>query len=132
VYVTAMDPSRGRQALTPATVLDDSPISVRTGNAVWQPQNYDLRYHGPVPVRTALAHSYNIPAVRAAIDAGVPNVIKTATQIGIESRLEPYPSVSLGSFEAAPLEIASAYYAFANLGEKAELVWILGNLTCEG
>src|SRR2546428_7234294 len=106
VYVTAMDPERGQQALTAATVLDDSPISVRTGNAVWQPQNYDLRFHGRVSVRDALAHSYNIPAVRAAIDyAGVPNVIKEASTIGIESRLEPYPSVSLGSFEVTPLEI---------------------------
>src|SRR5437867_2198442 len=46
VYVTAMDPQRGQQAFTAATVLDDSPISVHTGNAVWQPQNYDLRFHG--------------------------------------------------------------------------------------
>ena len=53
VYVTAMDPERRQQALTAATVLDDSPISVRTGNAVWQPQNYDLRFHGRVSVRDA-------------------------------------------------------------------------------
>jgi penicillin-binding protein 1B len=125
VYATAMDPARGQQAFTAATVLDDSPISVRSGNAVWSPQNYDLRYHGRVTVREALAHSYNIPAVRAAIDAGVPNVIKTAATIGIESRLEPYPSVSLGAFEVTPLEIAYAYSAFANLGVKAEPVSIL-------
>ena len=132
VYVTAMDPQRGAQAFTAATVLDDSPISVRSGNAVWQPQNYDLRYHGLVPVRDALAHSYNIPAVRAAIDAGVPNVIKTAATIGIESRLEPYPSVSLGSFEVTPLEIAYAYSAFANLGVKAEPISILAVSTRQG
>jgi penicillin-binding protein 1B len=132
VYVTAMDPERGQQAFTAATVLDDSPISVRTGNAVWQPQNYDLRFHGRVSVRDALAHSYNIPAVRAAIDAGVPNVIKTASTIGIESRLEPYPSVSLGSFEVTPLEIAYAYSAFANLGVKAEPISILAVATREG
>src|SRR5438132_5977682 len=132
VYVTAMDPERGQQAFTAATVLDDSPISVRTGNAVWQPQNYDLRFHGRVSVRDALAHSYNIPAVRAAIDAGVPNVIKTASTIGIESRLEPYPSVSLGSFEVTPLEIAYAYSAFANLGVKAEPISILAVSTREG
>jgi penicillin-binding protein 1B len=125
VYITAMDPSRGQQALTAATVLDDSPITVKSGNAVWQPQNYDLRFHGRVSVREALAHSYNIPAVRAAIDAGVPNVIKEASAIGIESRLEPYPSVSLGSFEVTPLEIAYAYSAFANLGVKAEPISIL-------
>jgi penicillin-binding protein 1B len=132
VYVTAMDPARGQQAFTPATVLDDSPISVRTGNAVWQPQNYDNRFHGRVTVRTALAYSYNIPAVRAAIDAGVPNVIKTASTIGIESRLEPYPSMALGSFEVTPLEIAYAFSAFANLGVKAEPISILAVSTRDG
>lgn len=132
VYVTAMDPARGQQALTAATILDDSPITVKTGNAVWQPQNYDMRYHGAVSVRTALAHSYNIPAVRAAIDAGVPNVIRTASTIGIESRLEPYPSMALGSFEVTPLEIAYAYSAFANLGVKAEPISILAVATHDG
>lgn len=125
VYVTAMDPARGPQAFTAATLLDDSPISVKAGNGEWRPQNYDNRFHGLVTVREALAHSYNIPAVRAAIDAGVPNVIKTATSIGVHSRLEPYPSISLGSFEVTPLEIAYAYSVFANLGVKAEPVSIL-------
>ncbi len=132
VYVAAMDPARGQQALTAATVLDDSPITVKVGNAVWTPQNYDLRFHGRVTVREALAHSYNIPAVRAAIDAGVPNVVKEATSIGIESHLEPYPSVSLGAFEVTPLEIAYAYSAFANLGVKAEPISILAVSTREG
>jgi penicillin-binding protein 1B len=132
VYATAMDPARGQQAFTAATVMDDSPISVRTGNAVWTPQNYDLKFHGQVSVREALAHSYNIPAVRAAMNAGVPNVIKTAATIGIESPLSPYPSVSLGSFEVTPLEIAYAYSAFANLGVKAEPISILAVSTREG
>jgi len=132
VYVTAMDPARGHEALTAATVLDDSPISVKTGNAVWSPQNYDNRFHGRVTVREALAHSYNIPAVRAAMNAGVPNVIKMASTIGVESRLQPYPSVSLGSFEVTPLEIAYAYSVFANLGVKAEPVSILAVVTREG
>jgi len=132
VYVAAMDPARGHNALTAATVLDDSPISVRSGNAVWQPQNYDLKFHGHVTVREALAHSYNIPAVRAAIDAGVPNVVKEASTIGIQSRLEPYPSIALGSFEVTPLEIAYAYSAFANLGVKAEPISILAVATRDG
>jgi penicillin-binding protein 1B len=132
VYIAAMDPARGQQALTAATVLDDSPISVPNGNAVWTPQNYDLRFHGHVSVRDALAHSYNIPAVRAAIDAGMPNVVKEASTIGIESHLEPYPSVSLGAFEVTPLEIAYAYSAFANLGVKAEPVSILAVSRSDG
>lgn len=132
VYVTAMDPARGEQTLTAATVLDDSPIRVRSGASFWEPQNYDNRFHGRVDVRTALAHSYNIPAVRAAIEAGVPNVIKTASTIGIESRLEPYPSISLGAFEVTPLEIAYAYSAFANLGMKAEPIAILAVVKANG
>ena len=132
VYLSAMDPARGGQALTASTVLDDSPISVQAGAAVWRPQNYDNRFHGRVTVREALAHSYNIPAVRAAIDAGMPNVIKTANSIGVESRLEPCPSISLGSFEVTPLEIAFAYSVFANLGVKAEPVSILAVVTRDG
>ncbi|HEX8171587.1 MAG TPA: PBP1A family penicillin-binding protein [Thermoanaerobaculia bacterium] len=132
VYVTAMDPARKQNALTASTVLDDSPISVRAGAAVWRPQNYDNRFHGRVTVREALAHSYNIPAVRAAIDAGVPNVIRTATAIGVESKLQPYPSISLGAFEVTPLEIAYAYSVFANLGVKAEPVSILAVVTRDG
>jgi penicillin-binding protein 1B len=132
VYVTAMDPQLGPNAYTPATVLDDSPIAVQAGAAVWRPQNYDNRFHGNVSVRDALAHSYNIPAVRAAIKAGVPNVIKTATNIGVNSRLEPYPSISLGSFEVTPLEIAYAYSVFANLGVKAEPVSILAVAKSDG
>jgi penicillin-binding protein 1B len=132
VYVTAMDPSRGAQVLTASTILDDSPITVKAGAADWKPQNYDNRFHGPVTVREALAHSYNIPAVRAAIDAGVPNVIRTAANIGVESKLQPYPSVSLGSFEVTPLEIAYAYSVFANLGVKSEPVSILAVVTRDG
>jgi penicillin-binding protein 1B len=132
VYLSAMDPARGSEALTASTVLDDSPISVQAGAAVWRPQNYDNRFHGRVTVREALAHSYNIPAVRAAINAGVPNVIRTANNIGVESRLQPYPSISLGSFEVTPLEIAFAYSVFANLGVKAEPVSILAVATRDG
>src|SRR5688500_15955251 len=132
VYITAMDPSRGEQALTASSILDDSPISVQAGSGVWRPQNYDNRFHGRVTVREALAHSYNIPAVRAAIDAGVPNVIRMAANIGVESRLEPYPSVSLGSFEVTPLEIAFAYSVFANLGVKAEPISILAVVRRDG
>jgi penicillin-binding protein 1B len=66
------------------------------------------------------------------MNAGVPNVIKTASTIGIESPLAPYPSVALGSFEVTPLEIAYAYSAFANLGVKAEPISILAVSTSEG
>jgi len=132
VYVAAMDPARGENALTASSILDDSPITVQSGSSVWRPQNYDNRFHGSLTVRRSLAMSYNIPAVRAAINAGVPNVIKLASRIGVQSKLEPYPSISLGSFEVTPLEIAYAYSVFANEGVKAEPISILAVATREG
>lgn len=133
VYVAAMDPERGQDALTASTILNDSPITIPMGGkSEWRPQNYDGRFHGPESVRRALALSYNIPAVRAAINAGVPNVIKLAAKIGVDSPLEPYPSISLGSFEVSPLEIAYAYSVFANEGVKAEPISILAVVTRDG
>jgi penicillin-binding protein 1B len=132
VYITAMDPGRGEEAMTAATIMDDTPITVRTGNTQWKPRNYDGQFHGQVPLREALVRSYNIPAVRAAIGAGVPNVVAMASRIGVESRLEPYPSISLGSFEVTPLEIAYAYSVFANQGVKAQPVTILSVVTRDG
>lgn len=132
VYTAAMDPARGREALTAASILQDSAITVRTGTSEWKPQNYDNQFHGSVSVREALVMSYNIPAVRAAIDAGVGNVVKLAERIGVESRLEPYPSISLGSFEVTPLELAYAYSVFANQGVRAKPVTILSVVSREG
>ncbi len=132
VYTAAMDPARGAEAFTAATILDDSPISVQTGKTDWKPQNYDGEFVGQIPVREALAKSRNIPAVRAAIDAGVKNVVELASKIGVRSHLEPYPSIALGSFEVTPLEIAYAYSVFANEGVKAEPVTILAVATRDG
>lgn len=132
VYAAAMDPARGTDALTASTLLVDSPISVQTGSNVWRPQNYDNKFHGILPVRKALAMSYNIPAVRAAINAGVPNVIRLAANVGVQSHLSPYPSIALGSFEVTPLELSYAYSVFANEGVKAEPVSILAVVNAEG
>lgn len=128
VYVAAMDPRRGPEAWTASTLLEDTPISI----GEWKPQNYDGKFHGTTTVRRAIAFSYNIPAVRAAMNAGMPNVIRLASQTGIESPLLPYPSISLGSFEVTPLEIAYAYSVFANEGVKAEPISILAVSTREG
>lgn len=132
VYVTAMEPSRGDEALTASTILQDTPITVRTGSSEWKPQNYDREFHGNISVREALVKSYNIPAVRAAIGAGVSNVVAMATRIGVESHLEAFPSISLGSFEVTPLEMAYAYSVFANQGVRAKPVTILSVVTRGG
>jgi len=90
------------------------------GRPPYVPENYDRRYHGPQRLRSALANSYNIPAVAALQLAGVDNVIRTAHKMGINSLdrgLEYYGlSLTLGGGEVRLLDMVYAYSVFANYG----------------
>ncbi len=94
---------------TAATVLDDSPIEMEVNGELWTPHNFDEEYRGPVSAREALARSLNIPTIRAAELIGLRDVVRMARRCGITSRLQPVPSIALGTFEVAPLEIAAAF-----------------------
>jgi penicillin-binding protein 1A len=107
-------------ALTPATILDDSPLELVSGGKVWRPENYDGTFRGSVTARDALEHSLNVPTVRAALGVGLKRVIATARQCGIDEALEPLPSVALGAQEVTPIELARAYGALATLGLRAD------------
>lgn len=87
-YALALDPARavaaGRQPWTSATVIADLRTVFPTAEGrPYVPQNYDLTYHGPVTVRTALANSYNIPAVKTLEVVGVDALIELANRLGI-------------------------------------------------
>jgi penicillin-binding protein 1A len=70
-------------------------------------------------VRVAIAKSDNAAAERLLTEVGADNVVPWAHALGIESRLEPTPSLALGAYELTPLEIANAYATFASGGEVA-------------
>jgi len=118
VYATGFEKSvRGEKgALTPATMLDDSPLEMISGGKQWRPANYDGEFRGPVSARTALEQSLNVPTVRAAQHVGIESVINTARQMGIDSRLKPVPSLALGVMEVSPLELATGYATLARSG----------------
>ena len=105
---------------TPATLIWDVPIAIDIpGSPVYAPKNYDEKFHGPAPVRAALANSYNIPAVQAVQFVGVNNGVAMARRLGISSFAdETYygPAVVLGGAEVQLLELASAYGVFATNG----------------
>jgi 1A family penicillin-binding protein len=105
---------------TPATLIWDVPIAITIpGSPVYAPQNYDEKFHGPAPVRAALANSYNIPAVKAVQFVGVNDGIAMARRLGISTFAdETYygPAVVLGGAEVRLLELASAYSVFATNG----------------
>jgi penicillin-binding protein 1B len=104
--------------LTPATLLEDSPIRRVSGGRTWSPENYDGRFRGPVTARRALEESLNVPTVRAAEHVGLDSVVDLAARAGIESPLTPLPSLALGTLEVTPLELASAYATLAGQGRQ--------------
>jgi membrane peptidoglycan carboxypeptidase len=106
------------QGWTPATIVRDEPIDIKSESG--QPiQNWNFKFKGPVTVRTALAESINIPAIRAILAVGVENVIDTAHKMGITSLNEPGrygPALTIGGGEVKLLDHTYAYGVFANNG----------------
>ncbi len=115
VYLTALE--RPKQFML-GSVLQDKPLTLRNphNGTPWSPQNYDRKFHGPVTLLEALAHSYNVPAVRVGMKLGLGAVTDTVRRLGIRKEIPPYPSTLLGASEHSPLEIAQAYQSIANGG----------------
>ena len=107
VYLTALE-----HGLTPDTVREDKPIALKG----WRPENYGREYYGPVTLTQALAMSLNTVSVRLTLEFGAAAVAKTAYRLGIASRLDPNPSLALGTSEVSLIELVSAYAPFANGG----------------
>jgi penicillin-binding protein 1A len=107
VYLTALE-----HGLTPDSVREDKPIALKG----WKPENYARQYLGPVTLTQALSQSLNTVSVRLTLEFGPAAVAKTAYRLGIASKLEPNPSLALGTSEVSLIELVSAYAPFANGG----------------
>ncbi len=107
VYLTALE-----HGLTPDTVREDKPIALKG----WKPENYGRQYLGPVTLTQALSQSLNTVSVRLTLEFGPAAVAKTAYRLGIASKLDPNPSLALGTSEVSLIELVSAYAPFANGG----------------
>jgi penicillin-binding protein 1A len=112
VYYTAF--ATGKYA--PDTTVVDAPVSYQDGNGWYYPKNYDGGFAGAMSIRTALAHSRNIPVIKLGKAVGMNKVIETCRTLGIMSPMEPVTSLPLGAIGVTPLEMASAYATFANYG----------------
>ncbi len=103
--------------LTPASILDDSPVQMDTASGLYVPQNYDHEFKGPVSVRTALAGSLNVPAVRTLVIAGSEPFRDRLWDTGYKGLTEDGQfygfSLALGSAEVTLLEQVAAYRSLA-------------------
>jgi penicillin-binding protein 1A len=117
-------------------IVDDSLSMDFPDQPTWTPQNYDMKFEGRMTLRRALYQSRNIPAIKLGMDVGLENVIDEARRFGVTTDVRPVPSISIGAADVVPLEIISAYTAFANDGQRAEPQAILrvedrdGNILC--
>ncbi|MBZ0276300.1 MAG: transglycosylase domain-containing protein, partial [Anaerolineae bacterium] len=115
-YSAAME-----SGLTPADVIWDTPTQIGIpGQQMYEPVNYDRSFHGPLIMRTALANSYNIPAVQTLRRVGVDRLLELLQRFGVESLGNDASryglSLTLGGGEISLIEMANAYSVFANQG----------------
>jgi penicillin-binding protein 1C len=120
VYAAALDPSGPGGGWTAATMLLDVSTSFVTHEGqAYTPANYDLREHGPVLAREALASSLNIPAVLTLQHVGLENFSSLAKKLGISTLGDPNSydlSLALGGGEVRLVELTAAYAVLANQG----------------
>lgn len=109
VYAAALE-----GGYSPGTVRIDQPTSIGD----WAPENYTLRYRGPMTIREALKLSINTIAAQVGAEIGPSKVADVATRFGIRTTMRPHYSISLGSSEVTLLDLTGAYMVFANEGVK--------------
>ena len=128
VYATAIE----QGGLHQATILvDEETIFDQQGQEVYSPTNHDDEFIGVATVREHLNLSRNIPAVKA-LEAATPQAVaQRASELGY-SDVQPFFSLSLGSFEVTPLQHAAAFSAFANGGTQVEPHFIRSVIDAEG
>jgi penicillin-binding protein 1A len=112
VYATAFT-----LGVLPNAVIEDAPLSLPAGDGTrWTPENSDGTWSGKVTLRTALARSINIPAIKLALSIGLDSVIATARRQGLTTPIQAAGPTAIGAADVRPIELIAAYTAFATLG----------------
>jgi penicillin-binding protein 1C len=129
-YAAALSPRpEAEPAWTAGDILWDVEVEYpQFDGQTYSPVNYDRRFRGPVRVRSALANSYNVPAVLVLQDIGVDRLIEISRQMGVQSFQDAARyglSLTLGGGELTPLELTAAYAVLANEGQRVPPVSIL-------
>lgn len=120
---TAYDPIP--RVITAATTYTDEPKTFTFNNQQYAPGNFGDQYsNAPVTLRDALVKSLNVVTVEVADEITIGRVMNLASRAGLPKPPRPYLAMALGSNEATPLQIASAYTAFAANGTRTTPVAI--------
>ena len=125
------------RGMTPGDVIWDTPTEIDiAGKPPYIPRNYDNDFHGPVTMRTALANSYNIPAVQTLRLVGVESLLELLRRFGVTTLKQDAAqyglSLALGGGEITLIELTNAFAVFANGGSYVPVTSILCVMDSEG
>lgn len=127
IYSAALE-----HGVTPATVINDSPLFYDagvTGGQPWEPKNYDGKFEGPMSMRRGLAKSKNMVSIRILETVGAQNAQDWVTRFGFEADKHPaYLTMALGAGSVTPMQMAGAYAVFANGGYRVN-PWLINRVT---
>jgi penicillin-binding protein 1B len=135
VYATALNTAYDPipRVITPATTYMDEPKTFTFDNQEYSPGNFGESYsNAPVTLRDGLVNSLNVVTVEVAMEVTIGRVMNLAAKAGLPKPPRSYPAMALGTSEATPLQIASAYTAFANLGSRVSPIAINRITTGQG
>ncbi|MGH8055678.1 MAG: penicillin-binding protein 1C [Candidatus Entotheonellia bacterium] len=114
-----------QRLLTPASLLEDTPLDLSVAGGLYRPRNYDEHFKGLVTLRTALAASLNVPAVRTLALVGAEAFVQHLRRLGFQGLAESGdyygPSLALGSADVSLWELVNAYRVLANGGRWSPL-----------
>ncbi len=109
-----------RQGIAPSTRFDSKPVEIDAGDRVWKVTNYENRYLGRVDLWRAMISSDNAVYAQLTKTVGPKGIVKTAHELGIRSKLNPYFSIGLGAVAVNPLDMTRAYATIANDGKRVD------------
>jgi penicillin-binding protein 1A len=109
-----------REGIAPETTFESRPVTINASGRLWEVNNYEGEYLGPIDLAQATAYSDNSVYAQLTKTVGPRNVAKTAKDLGIQTPLKGYFAIGLGAEPATPLEMARAFSAFANGGFRVD------------
>ena len=140
VYLTALE-----AGFSPSQRVLDAPFELKTPQGIWRPNNYEMTYNGPTPMRIALERSLNLVTVRLADKLGMDAVAQNALAFGVVDGMPKVLSAALGAVETTVIRQASAYSGLAMNGKQVlpslvdgvqdrtgKLIWRSSGIDCDG
>ena len=119
VYTAAIDNNRFT-----IDVMEDNAITIWENNRLWDPENYDKKFKGPMTLREGLKQSRNLMAIKLADEIGPELIKRYARNMGISTPISAVPSIGIGTSAVHLIDLVAAYCVFPNKGIYVEPVMV--------